>query len=73
MTSVTEDLSLPRPWAEVPVRPMLVVEFVSALSDPTDNKVVRVVLRYCRGGFVFAHLDDDYVNAPCCVARCRQI
>lgn len=55
------------------MRPMLVVEFVSALSDPTDNKVVRVVLRYCRGGFVFAHLDDDYVNAPCCVARCRRI
>lgn len=35
---------------------MLVVEFVSALSDPTDNKVVRVVLRYCRGGFVFARI-----------------
>lgn len=55
------------------MRPMLVVDFVSALSDPTDNKTVRVVLCYSRGGFVFAHFGNDYINALCYVARCGRI
>lgn len=62
MTSVTEDLSPLRVWAEVLVRQQVLVGFVSAPSDPTNNKAVNLVSCYSRSGFVFAHFEDDYAT-----------
>lgn len=78
MTSVTEDLSLLRAWAEVLVRPLVLVDFVSAPSDPTDNKTVlfdalllprRVCFRafsgcVCQRALLCSELPPDLIAEP---------